>query len=113
MGTIACFGGETAVVASYREAEFDIPIDVPSPIRSVPAPQPNDGPEPDHLDELRALGWDVECRGCFWLAVREHRRIEIFRDGRVVFKDPSIKARYQLDDEWLQVIRFVWPNVQF
>jgi len=69
--------------------------------------------EPVHLDTLREMGWNVECRGCYWLARHEHRRIELFRDGRVIFKDPTITAVYQLDDEWLKVIRFVWPNVQF
>ena len=69
--------------------------------------------EPIHLDTLREMGWDVECRGCYWLVRNEHRRIELFRDGRVIFKDPTITALYQLDDEWLKVIRFVWPNVQF
>lgn len=67
---------------------------------------------PARLQPLQELGWSVECRGCYWLAQREHRRIELFRDGRVVFKDPTIRARYQLDDEWLNVIRFVWPDVQ-
>ena len=71
------------------------------------------GSEPDHLDTLREMGWDVDCRGCYWLARHEHRRIELFRDGRVIFKDPTITALYQLDDEWLKVISFVWPNVQF
>ena len=68
---------------------------------------------PARLEPLRELGWTVECRGCYWLAKRGHRRIELFRDGRVVFKDPTIRARYQFDDEWLNVIRFVWPDVQF
>jgi hypothetical protein len=31
----------------------------------------------------------------------------------VIFKDPTIRARYQFDDEWLKIIRFVWPDVQF
>lgn len=59
------------------------------------------------------MGWTIECRGCYWLAQRAHRRVEVYRDGRVIFKDPTIRARYQFDDEWLNVIRFVWPDVQF
>ena len=68
---------------------------------------------PGQVSDLRNLGWIVESRGCYWLARHGHRRIELFEDGRVVFKDPTIRARYQLDDEWLKVIRYVWPNVQF
>jgi len=68
---------------------------------------------PECLETLRNMGWTIEPRGCYWLARRAHRRIEIYRDGRAIFKDPTIRARYQFDDEWLSVIRVVWPDVQF
>ena len=100
------------MVTSFEEASAYVPLDSTSPgVDRLPSV--GTALEPAQLGRLREMGWSVECRGCFWLCSREHRRIELFRDGRVIFKDPTITARYQLDDEWLEVIRFVWPNVQF
>jgi hypothetical protein len=92
-------------LSAYPAGAFDAPPDLLAPTGSA-AP-------PAKIADLRSLGWIVESRGCYWLARHGHRRIQLFEDGRVIFKDPTIRARYQLDDEWLKVIRFVWPNVQF
>lgn len=62
--------------------------------------------------KLEELGWKIEERTNHLLARLEHRQILLFYDGRVVFKDPTIRARYQLDAQWLKVTTAVWPDVQ-
>jgi hypothetical protein len=62
-------------------------------------------------EKLVQLGWNVEDRAHHVVARLEHRQILIFDDGRVIFKDPTIRARYQLDDKWLQVSSSIWPDV--
>jgi hypothetical protein len=44
---------------------------------------------------------------------RGHRRIQLFLDGRVVLLDPTIKARYQVDEDWLAAIRIVGADRRF
>ena len=60
---------------------------------------------------LRELGWSVEARDCYRLARLDHRQILLFNDGRIVFKDPTIRGRHQYDREWLNVTAFMWPDV--
>jgi hypothetical protein len=100
------------MVMSYEDVPAYFPIDtLPAAVGQLATQSRAD--EPAHLETLRTLGWTVERRSCYWLASRGHRRIELYRDGRVIFKDPTIRARNQFDDEWLKIIRFVWPDVQF
>ncbi len=61
---------------------------------------------------LEELGWTVEERANHLLARLEHRQIVIYKDGRVEFKDPTIRARYQLDADWLRVSANIWPDVR-
>ena len=111
MGT-GVIGGDSVVVMLSEDASA-------SWFAETGAPPPEHlgvesrGEPPARLVPLLDLGWTVECRGCYWLARRDHRRIEVYRDGRVICKDPTITARYQFDDEWLNAMRFVWPDVQF
>ena len=100
------------MVMSYEGASTHLSANVSDATRDQQASTPPRA-EPARLETLRNLGWAVEARGCYWLVRRGHRQIELFQDGRVIFKDPTIRARYQLDDECLKVIRFVWPTVQF
>lgn len=65
------------------------------------------------LNRLRELGWSVEARDCYRLARLDHRQILLFDDGRIVFKDPTIRGRHQYDSEWLKVSAFIWPDVGF
>ena len=67
----------------------------------------------EHLCRLRELGWSVEARECYLLARLEHRQILLFNDGRIVFKDPTIRGRHQYDREWLKVTAFMWPDLGF
>lgn len=63
--------------------------------------------------KLEALGWTVEERTGHLVARLEHRKIMMFEDGRVEFRDPTIRARYEMDAEWLQASRVMWPTVRF
>jgi hypothetical protein len=100
------------MVMSHEDLPAFLPVDaLPADVGQLASQSCAD--EPAHLETLRTLGWTVELRNSYWLASRGHRRIELYRDGRVIFKDPTIRARYQFDDEWLKIIRFVWPDVQF
>jgi hypothetical protein len=65
------------------------------------------------LNRLRELGWSVEARECYRLARLAHRQILLFDDGRIIFKDPTIRGRHQYDGEWLKVSAFIWPDVGF
>ena len=67
----------------------------------------------ERLRRLRELGWSVEARECYRLARLEHRQILLFNDGRIVFKDPTIRGRHQYDREWLEVTAFMWPDLGF
>ena len=64
-------------------------------------------------NRLRRMGWSVESRDCYRLARLEHRQILVFNDGRIVFKDPTIRGRHQYDGEWLKVTAFLWPDLGF
>jgi hypothetical protein len=61
---------------------------------------------------LEKLGWTIEERKSHLLARLEHRQIVIYKDGRVEFRDPTIRARYQLDADWLRVSANIWPDVR-
>jgi len=65
------------------------------------------------LERLSKLGWSVEVRECYRLARLQHRQILLFNDGRIVFKDPTIRGRHQYDGEWLKVTAFLWPDTTF
>lgn len=65
------------------------------------------------LCRLRELGWSIEARECYRLARLGHRQILLFDDGRIVFKDPTIRGRHQYDREWLKVTAFMWPDLGF
>jgi hypothetical protein len=67
----------------------------------------------EKLDRLEEKGWIAEPRLTYWIARRGHRRIELFLDGRVVFKDPTIRARSECDDEWLAAMRIVRADPRF
>jgi len=79
-----------------------------APLRSQLAPDLS-----EKLDRLEEQGWTAEPRLTYWIARRGHRRIELFLDGRVVFKDPTIRARSECDDEWLAAMRIVRADPRF
>jgi hypothetical protein len=62
--------------------------------------------------KLEELGWVVEEKSGHLVAKMEHRRILLYRDGRVEFRDPTIRARYQMDAVWLRASQAVWPDVR-
>lgn len=65
------------------------------------------------LARLTAMGWEGRLHDCYWLMQRGHRRIQLFLDGRVVLLDPTIRARYQFDEDWLAAIRIVGADRRF
>ena len=87
---------------------FSAPAAPTAPLRSELAPELS-----DKLERLEDRGWITEPRMTYWIARRDHRRIELFLDGRVVFKDPTIRARFECDDEWLAAMRIVRAQPRF
>lgn len=83
-------------VRRARQAQASAPVDLDSRIAL-----------------LTAKGWEAHRHDCYWLMQRGHRRIQLFLDGRVVLLDPTIRARYQFDDDWLEAIRIVGADRRF
>jgi hypothetical protein len=102
---------ETTPVDSTLYPPPLFPPEEPRRARQAEAPEPVD--LQTRIALLTDMGWEGRRVDCYWLMQRGHRRIQLFLDGRVVLLDPTIKARYQFDEDWLAAIRIVGADRRF